>query len=66
MIIGYTMRPDKKPKFIFNFYQRKKFNRKTKNALLDIQSCKDKGDWNCVIRLQRRLRRVWWGLKKYI
>lgn len=66
MIIGYTMRPDKKPKFIFNFDQRKKFNRKTKNALLDIQSCKDKGDWNCVIRLQRRLRRVWWGLKKYI
>jgi hypothetical protein len=58
-------RKDRKPPWILTYMQRKHTSRKYKDTEKQIKLCRQAGDWSCVVKLGRLLRRVWWGVRRY-
>lgn len=51
--------------WIVPYISRKKFSRKIKKTLQDITLAKNAGEWYKCIKMRSKLRRVWWGIKKF-
>ena len=59
------MSKTRKPSWILSFRQRKLRCRKLKDAQQEVRRLESIGEWYKSIKLKSKLRRVWWGIKRY-
>lgn len=55
----------RKPNWILNYRQRRLRCRKLKDAQNEVRRLQSMGEWFKAIKLKSKLRRVWWGIKRY-
>ena len=55
----------KKPNWILSWRQRKLRCRKLRDAQNEVRRLESLGEWYKSIKLKSKLRRVWWGIKRY-
>ena len=58
-------RKDRPASWQLPYSKRAKVSRKLFNTMKQIKECRKDGDWDCVKKLSRLIRRVWWGIKRY-
>lgn len=65
LINNYMSRRDTRMPWILPYVDRAKVSRKYRDTVKQINNCRLAGEWEFVKMLKRKLRRVWWGTKRY-
>lgn len=61
----YNYREIKLPPYVVPYSNRKKFCRKVRETLKMTGEAKSEGDWYRAAYLKWKLRKSWWGYKRY-
>ena len=59
------MRGDRKVPWILSYAQRKFTSRKFRKTEEDAKLAKDEGRWYDYAKIKLKLRKAWWGIKRY-
>tara|TARA_B000000557_G_scaffold257453_1_gene250781 strand:- start:6044 stop:6241 length:198 start_codon:yes stop_codon:yes gene_type:complete len=63
--MNFFKRTEKREPWKLSYNQRKKVSRKFKNTEEEALQAKQEGRWYDYAKIKLKLRKVWWGIKRY-